>query len=90
MDAKDEKLRNLHNFSLYYQGYRQGIMDWQEAIEHTKTWKWKKVYLKAIYKFLISNIGNCEKYRLNGGECNFKDHKQDKNGNLTECTAYIE
>lgn len=25
-----------------------------------------------------------------GRECNFKDHKQDKNGNLTECTAYIE
>ena len=84
-----KELKNVHDFSLFYQGYRQGIMAWYNLIKESEKWKDKKVYRESIYKFLTENLANCEAYRLNGEDCCFKDHKLDKNGKLVECTAYI-
>lgn len=89
-EVNPKELKNVHNFSLFYQGYRQGIMAWHNLIKESEKWTDRKVYRESIYKFLTDSLANCEAYHLNGEECSFKEHKLDKNGKLVECTAYIE
>lgn len=87
----DDKIdtSNLRNFSLYYSGYRQGVIDLYKTIKETSKWKDKKVYTEAIYRFLIDSLTNCELYHINDGNGYFKNHVNDKNGKLKECQFHI-
>lgn len=87
METKD--LQKVHDYSLYYTGYRQGVIDWMQTMQETEKWKDKKVYRKAIFDLLKENLRNCDEYHSNGMDCYFKDHVKDKNGKLVECKAYF-
>lgn len=84
-----KNLQRVHNYSLYYTGYRQGVIDWMQTIQETEKWKDKKVYRKAIFDLLTENLRNCDEYHSNVMDCYFKDHVKDKNGKLVECKAYF-
>lgn len=88
-DKLKDELRNVHNFGLYYQGYRQGVMDFRKALEELKNWQDKKVYADAIYNFLVDSLKNCEDYHIDKEHCCFKEHIRDNKGKLIKCTAYI-
>lgn len=87
METKN--LQKVHDYSLYYTGYRQGVIDWMQTMQETEKWKDKKVYRKAIFDLLKENLRNCDEYHSNGMDCYFKDHVKDKNGKLVECKAYF-
>lgn len=84
-----KNLQKVHDYSLYYTGYRQGVIDWMQTMQETEKWKDKKVYQKAIFDLLKENLRNCDEYHSNGMDCYFKDHVKDKNGKLVECKAYF-
>lgn len=84
-----KNLQKVHDYSLYYTGYRQGVIDWMQTMQETEKWKDKKVYRKAIFDLLKENLRNCDEYHSNGMDCYFKDHVKDKNGKLVECKAYF-
>lgn len=41
METKN--LQKVHDYSLYYTGYRQGVIDWMQTMQETEKWKDKKV-----------------------------------------------
>ncbi len=84
-----KNLQKVHDYSLYYRGYRQGVIDWMQTMQETEKWKDKKVYQKAIFDLLTENLRNCDEYHSNVMDCYFKDHVKDKNGKLVECKAYF-
>ena len=84
-----KNLQKVHDYSLYYTGYRQGVIDWMQTMQETEKWKDKKVYRKAIFDLLTENLRNCDEYHSNVMDCYFKYHVKDKNGKLVECKAYF-
>ena len=92
MEKQNNGFENLHEWSNRMQGAREMLIKLYEddkmilplGIKRSED----RVYTKAIFTLLSSDLKNIQEYLL-GTNIGFRNHVRDKKGKLTSCEAYF-
>lgn len=69
-------------------GIRLGVRAFWNALQDIKLPKDEKIYLKAEYDLIMSDLGNTDKW-IQGYRIGYRNYQKDKKGELISCEAYF-
>ena len=61
---------------------------WERHLQNVKLPKEERIYLKAEYDLIMSDLGNTDKW-LQGYYIGYRNHQRDKKGKLVAVEAYF-
>ena len=79
----------------YYHGAQMGFLQAMADFDAARQTAWINknrndwmIYYRALLEFASANVWNAEQVML-GAEIGYRNHKQDKKGNLVSVEAYV-
>lgn len=83
------KIEKLHPWSERMSGARMALrLFWERYLQNVKLPKDERIYLKAEYDLIMSDLGNTDKW-LQGYRIGYRNYQKDKKGKLISCEAYF-
>lgn len=82
------EIEKLHPWSERMTGIRLGVRAFWNALQDIKLPKEERIYLKAEYDLIMSDLRNTDKW-IQGYRIGYRNYQTDKKGNLISCEAYF-